>query len=66
MKEITKLDRQKNNPDGLPVGAYTGRCRNCHSNDLWDDATVYGCNYCGAMFSNEAVRRVPNARPEKY
>ena len=42
--------RQKNNPENEPVGHYTGRCMNCHSRNLWDDATAYGCNDCGALF----------------
>jgi hypothetical protein len=42
--------RQKNNPENDPVGHYTGRCMNCHSRNLWDDATAYGCNDCGAIF----------------
>lgn len=42
--------RKTNNPDNQPVGHFTGRCANCHSKDLWDDATAYGCNCCGALF----------------
>lgn len=41
--------RQQNNPDGEPVGNFTGRCAHCGSNDLWDDNLAYGCNSCGAM-----------------
>ena len=41
-----------NNPKGEPTGAFTGRCGKCGSNDLWDDATMYGCNSCDAMYSN--------------
>ena len=40
------------NPDNKPTGAYTGRCKRCGSDDLWDDCTTYGCNNCGAVFSN--------------
>lgn len=40
------------NPERKPVGAYTGRCNRCESDDLWDDCTAYGCNNCGAVFSN--------------
>lgn len=52
--ELVEL-REKHNPEGLPVGHFTGRCGNCHSDDLWDDATFYGCNCCGSMFSTENV-----------
>lgn len=34
----------------VAMGPYTGRCALCGSNDLWDDATCYGCNNCGAMY----------------
>ena len=40
------------NPAGKPTGPFTGRCKRCGSNDLWDDATTYGCNNCGAVYSN--------------
>lgn len=54
--ELSEADKEehrtKNNPDGRPIGPYTGRCARCESNDLWDDATWYGCNYCGAMYPN--------------
>ena len=43
---------RKNNPELRRVGPYTGRCAICESNDLWDDATIYGCNVCGALFPN--------------
>lgn len=43
--------RRKNNPNGEPVGDYTGRCAHCGSNDLWDDNLAYGCNCCGAMLA---------------
>lgn len=42
--------RKTNNPNNEPVGHFTGRCATCHSRDLWDDATAYGCNCCGAIF----------------
>lgn len=45
---LAKL-RQKNNPNNEPVGDFTGRCRHCGSNDLWDDNLAYGCNSCHAM-----------------
>lgn len=38
-----------NNPNGEPVGHFTGRCFKCGSNDLWDDNMHYGCNKCGAF-----------------
>lgn len=47
--ELKRL-QQLHNPDGEPVGHFTGRCSECHSRDLWDDATAYGCNCCGAIF----------------
>lgn len=40
------------NPNNAPVGPYTGRCARCGSNDLWDDCSAYGCNNCGAVYSN--------------
>lgn len=40
------------NPQKKPVGSFTGRCKRCGSNDLWDDQTAYGCNNCGAVYSN--------------
>ncbi len=40
------------NPNGEPCGPYTGRCKRCQSDDLWDDCTAYGCNNCGAVYSN--------------
>lgn len=42
--------RARNNPGNKPVGHFTGRCSNCHSRDLWDDATAYGCRCCGAIY----------------
>ena len=43
-------DRMINNPNNEPVGHFTGRCKECGSNDLWDDNLSYGCNKCGAMW----------------
>lgn len=40
------LLRKRNNPEGEPVGPFTGRCKYCHSSDLWDDNLAYGCNGC--------------------
>jgi hypothetical protein len=40
------------NPKNKPTGPYTGRCKRCGSDDLWDDCTAYGCNNCGAVYSN--------------
>lgn len=40
----------KVNPAKEPYGPWTGRCGRCQSRDLWDDATAYGCNNCGAVF----------------
>jgi len=51
LESMTPLQR-KNNPQAKPMGDFTGRCKKCGSNDLWDDITVYGCNKCGAMFGN--------------
>ena len=44
--------RCQNNPRGEPVGDFTGRCRHCGSNDLWDDNLAYGCNSCGALLGS--------------
>lgn len=44
--------RHETNPKNEPTGAYTGRCKRCGSGNLWDDASVYGCNNCGAVYSN--------------
>lgn len=44
LSEVNKRrQRLKNNPKEEGVGAYTGRCEHCHSSDLWDDETWYGC-----------------------
>lgn len=49
-RDLDRL-RQSNNPEGKPVGHYTGRCAHCGSADLWDDNLAYGCNACGAMLA---------------
>jgi len=51
-------EQERNNPNHESVGPYTGRCANCHSNDLWDDETMYGCNQCGKWYSNRPVMLV--------
>lgn len=43
---------RETNPGRKPVGPYTGRCKRCESADLWDDVSAYGCNNCGAVYSN--------------
>lgn len=48
LDEIRKI----NNPKNEPTGNHTGRCRVCHSDDLWDDNLAYGCNCCGAFLSS--------------
>lgn len=45
-----KAAMRRNNPKGEPVGHFTGRCYQCGSKDLWDDATAYGCNACDALY----------------
>lgn len=53
LSESQKDDqRRRNNPARRPCGPYTGRCTECESSDLWDDATWYGCNHCGMMYPN--------------
>lgn len=49
-RDLAALRRQKN-PNGEPVGHYTGRCAHCGSSNLWDDNLAYGCNSCGAMLA---------------
>ena len=44
--------RLRNNPNNEPVGIFTGRCKCCGSNDLWDDNMAYGCNCCGALLGS--------------
>lgn len=38
-----------NNPKREATGHYTGRCKRCGSNKLWDDNLHYGCNTCGVV-----------------
>jgi hypothetical protein len=45
-EEKLKELRKKHNPNNEATGLYTGRCADCGSDDLWDDATAYGCNVC--------------------
>ena len=61
MTEQTELQRN-NNPKNEPVGHFTGRCMKCHSRDLWDDATAYGCNCCDALYltGDMLPRIIPN------
>ena len=47
--ELARL-RKVNNPNNESTGHFTGRCMRCGSKDLWDDATAYGCECCGAMY----------------
>jgi hypothetical protein len=49
--EELKRRMKINNPRNEPIGHFTGRCNECGSKDLWDDVTFYGCNDCGASFS---------------
>ena len=62
-----KIMRAENNPHGLPVGHFTGRCSNCHSRNLWDDNSAYGCNDCGAIFFTGDImpRLIPNGHQNK-
>jgi hypothetical protein len=46
------LPRSVVNSNFEKEGPYTGRCQRCGSADLWDDVSAYGCNNCGALFSN--------------
>jgi hypothetical protein len=52
VKNSAELERlqKENNPEGKPVGHYTGRCMDCASDKLWDDDSIYGCDCCGGMF----------------
>lgn len=54
-----------NNPNGEATGDFTGRCGRCGSKDLWDDVSMYGCNCCGAMFSNDHAVQVVNTSTGK-
>ena len=47
--ELERMQR-RNNPGHEPAGHFTGRCKRCHSKDLWDDATAYGCRCCGEIY----------------
>lgn len=47
--ELARL-RKVNNPNNESTGHFTGRCMKCGSTNLWDDATAYGCDCCGAIF----------------
>jgi len=47
-EELAEM-RQRHNPSEKPVGDFTGRCRHCGSDNLWDDNLAYGCNACGAI-----------------
>jgi hypothetical protein len=51
-KKYPNRPARETNPDNKPTGPYTGRCKRCGSADLWDDCTAYGCNNCGAVYSN--------------
>lgn len=50
-RNIQSEEQRRNNPRNEPVGHFTGRCKRCHSNDLWDDNLAYGCNRCGAIYT---------------
>lgn len=50
LEDMTATQRV-NNPHGEPMGHFTGRCKVCGSNDLWDDNLHYGCNACGAFLA---------------
>lgn len=54
--------RPTNNPAGEPTGHFTGRCMRCGSSDLWDDNTAYGCECCGAFWTDIEPRLVPNGQ----
>jgi hypothetical protein len=47
--------RLRNNPEGKPIGHFTGRCMRCANSDLWDDETAYGCNACGAIYMTSTI-----------
>jgi uncharacterized protein (DUF983 family) len=42
--------KRRENPDNLPTGHYTGRCKRCGSSNMWEDFTAYGCNVCDALY----------------
>lgn len=52
--------RNKNNPGNKPTGHFTGRCKHCGSDDLWDDNLAYGCNDCGAFWCGIEPVLIPN------
>lgn len=54
--------KEKNNPDGKPVGHFTGRCKGCESDKLWADEMAYGCKCCGAFYAtaDTPIRKVEN------
>ncbi len=52
--EITRL-KEANNPDGKPVGHFTGRCMGCESDNLWSDDAAYGCKCCGAFYATGSI-----------
>lgn len=47
--EVENL-RRIHNPNNEPIGMFTGRCARCGSDNLWDDASAYGCNICRAVY----------------
>lgn len=59
--ELERL-KEENNPDSKPVGHFTGRCKGCESDKLWDDMITYGCKCCGATYNagDIPVRKVEN------
>jgi hypothetical protein len=56
--ELARL-RQLHNPENKPTGHFTGRCMKCGSTDLWDDASAYGCNCCGALYNVNGISPIP-------
>lgn len=51
-KQYPNLPCSVVNPTNAPTGPFTGRCKRCGSDNLWDDSSTYGCNNCGAVYSN--------------
>lgn len=45
-----ELEMLVNNPNNELTGPYTGRCKKCGSNDLWDDNMAFGCNKCDYIY----------------
>lgn len=68
MKPDLEQLRKLHNPNNEPVGHFTGRCKECGSKDLWDDATAYGCNSCGTIFMTGDImpRIIENATGNVY